>query len=63
MNPSKDGDIRYPIVFECNMKERKPSNLKHIDPLKGRVVLRDGLPEVILHVTQISALQSKQVWA
>ena len=46
------------------MKERKPSNLKHIDPMMmGRVVLSDGLPEVILHVTQISALQSKQVSA
>lgn len=61
MNPSKDGGIRYPIVFECNMKKRKPSSLKHIDPTRGRVVLSDGLLKPILHVTHISALQSKQI--
>jgi len=25
-------EIRYPIVFKCNMKERKPFSLKPIDP-------------------------------
>lgn len=62
MNPSKDGGIPYCIFFMSNMKERKPSCLKHIDP-RGRVVLSDGMRTVILHVTQLPAFQSKQVSA
>ena len=60
MNPSKDGGIPYCIFFLSNMKERKPFCLKHIDQ-SGRVVLSNGLQEVILHVTQLPAFQSKQV--
>ena len=62
MNPSKDRGIPYCIFFISNMKERKPSCLKHIDP-RGRVVLSDGMHTVILHVTQLPAFQSKQVSA
>ena len=62
MNPSKDGGISFSIFFISNMKEREPSNLKPIDP-QGRVVLSDGMRNPILHVTQLPALQSKQIWA
>ena len=48
----------------CNMKERTPYLLKTYRPfcyMCGQVVLSDGMRNVILHVTQIPAFQSKQV--
>ena len=46
------------------MKERTPYLLKTYRPfcyMCGQVVLSDGMRNVILHVTQIPAFQSKQV--
>lgn len=53
MNPSKDGGIRLGNFFMSNMKERRPSCLKHIDPW-SRVVLSDGMrnniPSCYIHI-------------
>jgi hypothetical protein len=45
------------------MKETQTILLKTYRPNSGRVALSDGLLKSILRVTQVSALQSKEVWA
>ena len=61
MNPSKDGGIHFVTFLIVQHEGTQTILLKTYRPNNGRVVLSDGLPEAILHVTQISALQSKQV--